>query len=166
MRYLPWAPDAILFWRLDKKTRAPSWDTGKGAESVGGRWNPKGYAVVYGSVDPSTAVLEVAVHNGFDALDAVPHVLTCAEILDVHDVHVVEASTFPNSNWLAPGTPGHSQQLFGKSLLQQHPFIAIQSAVLPQSWNLIFNPVMASSKYKLRSQEPYALDTRLNPPVP
>lgn len=151
---------------MDPKTYASTWDSGIGAEKVGGRWNPKGFGVVYASVDPSTAVLEVAVHKGFDSLDRVSHVLTCAEILDPVEVHVVNRAELPNANWLHPGTPGHAQQQFGMELLKKHPFVAIQSAVCQQSWNLLFNPTHASGRYRLVKQSDFALDTRLNPPMP
>ena len=151
---------------MDAKAHAATWDSGKGAELAGGRWNPKGFAVVYASVDPSTAVLEVAVHKGFDTLDRVPHVVSEAEILDPAEIHVLDAKQIPNANWLRPGTPGHAQQQFGMNLLRQYPFVALPSAVLPLSWNILFNPKFAAAKYRLRNQTAFSLDTRLNPPVP
>jgi RES domain-containing protein len=161
----PWASNALLLWRMDTKTHAANWDSGKGAEVAGGRWNPKGFAVVYASVDPSTALLEVAVHKGFNALDRVPHVVTCAEVIDSAKVHVLDIGAIPNPHWLHPGAPSHAQQQFGMSLLQTHPFIAVPSAVLPLSWNLIFNPKFTAGEYRLRDQTAFALDTRLNPPA-
>jgi RES domain-containing protein len=153
-------------WRVDHQRHALTWNSGKGAEIVGGRWNPKGFAVVYASVDPSTAVLEVAVHKGFDTLDREPHVITCAGISDRALVHVVDPATLPNANWLRPGTPGHAQQQHGMQLLKTYPFVAIPSAMLPLSWNLLFNPSLAAGKYSFVSHTPLALDTRLNPPMP
>lgn len=162
----PWAPNALLIWRMDIKAHAATWDSGKGAELAGGRWNPKGFAVVYASVDPSTALLEVAVHKGFDALDRVPHVVSCAQIADPAAVHILDADAIPNANWLHPGTPSHAQQQFGKNLLQTHSFVAVPSAVLPLAWNILFNPTMASGKYRFRDRSDFALDTRLSPPSP
>ncbi|PXX95983.1 RES family NAD+ phosphorylase, partial [Halomonas sp. LBP4] len=72
----------IFLWRLERKRHLETWDSGIGAELGGGRWNSKGRAAVYGSLDSSTAILEVAAHKGFKALDTVPHVLLCARILD------------------------------------------------------------------------------------
>jgi RES domain-containing protein len=161
----PWAPNALLLWRMDAKAYAASWNSGKGAELLGGRWNPKGFAAVYASVDPSTAVLEVAVHKGFDTLDRVPHIISCAQIRDPSDVHVLDIKQIPNANWLRPGTPGHAQQQFGMKLMEQYPFVALPSAVLPMSWNILFNPKLAAGKYRLLEQTDFALDTRLNPPT-
>jgi RES domain-containing protein len=162
----PWAPTEVLCWRLDARQYQTTWDSGRGAELAGGRWNPKGFAAVYAAVDPSTAVLEVAVHKGFDVLDRVPHVVSCAEIFDPSLIHVVDVADLPNKNWLRPGTPGRAQQQFGVELLKTHPFVAIPSAVLPLSWNLIFNPDVAAGAYRLDRQIDFALDTRLNPPAP
>ena len=62
----------MLAWRLDRQHYASTWDSGIGAEKLGGRWNAKGQRAVYCSVDPSTAILEVAVHAGFPVLDTQP----------------------------------------------------------------------------------------------
>ncbi|HEY1605023.1 MAG TPA: RES domain-containing protein [Allosphingosinicella sp.] len=151
-------------WRLDLEIHGKTWDSGEGAYRVGGRWNAKGKRAVYCSVDPSTAILEVAVHKTFKTLDTVPHVLTCLRILDPSGVHVVQPADVPNPNWLVPGIPGDGQQKFGNQLLADHPFVLIPSAVSSRSWNLIFDSVKASGAYELVSQERFALDTRLHPP--
>lgn len=154
----------LVGWRLDAEPHAATWDGGEGARRAGGRWNSKGVACVYASLDPATAILEVAVHKGFPTLDTVAHVLTAFIIADPGDVHIVQPADVPNPNWLRPGTPGRGQQRFGDGLLALHPFIAIPSAVCPQSWNLLFLPERAAGRYSLRTQDRFALDTRLNPP--
>jgi RES domain-containing protein len=161
---LPWAAGPGEIWRLDAKAHASTWDSGKGAEIAGGRWNPVGYAAVYCSMDPATAILEVAVHKGFRALDAIPHVLTKAIVSDVGEIRVIDATDVPNAAWLTPAIPSRDQQLFGKGLMDSHPFVLIPSAVSRASWNLIFNPVRAAGTYRLEDQQRFSLDTRLNPP--
>ena len=79
----------VHFWRLDPAEYATTWNSGVGAEKVGGRWNPKGMATVYAALDASTAILEVAVHKDFDALDCKPHRLTQARVLDPSGIYVV-----------------------------------------------------------------------------
>lgn len=154
----------LYLWRLDQEKHASTWSSGIGAEIAGGRWNSKGYKAVYCSADPSTAILEVAVHKGFQALDTIPHVLTCARVKDVQLVHHVMPDSVPNANWLFPGSPGRGQQQFGDSLLAQHPFVLIPSAVSRHSWNVLMNPSAAEDLFELVSQERFSLDTRLNPP--
>src|ERR1700747_2733836 len=86
----------LVAWRLDVAIFGPSWESGEGAYRVGGRWNSRGIRAVYCSIDPATAILEVAVHKGFKALDTVPHVLTAMTITDPSSVHVVDRTSIPN----------------------------------------------------------------------
>ncbi|UPJ58243.1 RES domain-containing protein [Bradyrhizobium sp. 192] len=153
----------LVAWRLDQSKFSATWDSGEGAFLVGGRWNSRGVRAVYCSIDPATAILEVAVHKGFRALDIVPHVITAATI-DPAGVFVVEPSTVPNPNWLRPGIPSAGQQAFGDDVLATHRFVVIPSVVSTASWNLIFIASNAAGSYSMRSQEPFALDTRLHPP--
>jgi RES domain-containing protein len=162
---LPPSPDGeLLAWRLDQEAFAASWDSGEGSFRAGGRWNSRGVRAVYCSVDPATAILEVAVHKGFNALDTVPHVLTALEVMDLAAVHVVQPDDVPNENWLRPGTPGAGQQDFGDDLMARHKFVLIPSVVSNNSWNLMFVAANAKGAYKVKRQQPFSLDTRLNPP--
>ena len=132
---------------------------------MGGRWNGRGVRAVYCSIDPATAILEVAVHKGFKALDTVSHVLTSMTIADRSSVYVVEPASVPNPNWLRPCMPSAGQQAFGTALLARHKFIVMPSAVSTHSWNLIFVGATAAGAYAVGSQEPFALDPRLHPPT-
>jgi RES domain-containing protein len=162
----PGSRGTLFGWRLDHKRFQSSWDSGEGSFKLGGRWNGKGVRAVYASVDPSTAILEVAVHKGFRTLDTVPHVLTAFEITDPSNIHMmVDVGAIPNANWLQPGIPSAGQQQFGDSLLASHAFFLIPSVVSRHSWDLVFDPGRASGLYKLRFQEDFALDTRLHPPA-
>lgn len=152
---------AVALWRLDAARHAAGWDSGEGAYLVGGRWNSRGVRAAYASLDPATAILEVAVHKTFRALDIVPHVLTSAKILDPGLVHVVKPDDIPNPNWLAPGIPSAGQQAFGDALLAAHPMALVPSVVSRHSWNLIFSP--AGGLYGVPEQEAFALDPRLHP---
>ena len=154
----------LVAWRLDQATFATTWDSGEGAYRVGGRWNGRGVRAVYCSVDPATAILEVAVHKGFAALDQVPHILTAVKIADPASVHIVAPDSVPTTSWLRPGIPDAGQQAFGESLLDAHPFVLIPSAVSVHSWNLIFVAARAAGGYALAAQEPFTLDARLHPP--
>jgi RES domain-containing protein len=158
----PLGGSELVAWRLDEEKYAATWDSGEGAYLAGGRWNSKGIRAVYCSIDPATAILEVAVHTGFKALDAVPHVLTAISI-DPQSAFVVEPAAIPDPLWLRPGIPGAGQQAFGDDLLGKHRFVLIPSVVSTASWNLMFVATNAAGLYKLRSQEPFALDPRLHP---
>ena len=153
----------LVFWRLDQAKFGPTWDSGEGGYLVGGRWSSRGVRAVYAAMDPATAILEVAVHKTFAALDAVPHVLTSAPIADVGRVHIVDPADVPNPDWLRPGLIGAGQQAFGDTLLRDHAFVLIPSVVSTHSWNLIFDPAAAGGLYGPVAQEPFVLDPRLHP---
>ena len=154
----------LVAWRLDLWEHRDAWDSGEGAYRYGGRWNSRGVRAVYCSIDPATAILEVAVHQGFRALDIKPYALTAITIVSPAAVHVVTPEAAPNPNWLRPGTPSAGQQAFGDALLARHKFILIPSAVSNHSWNMMFQRTIAVDQYVRRSQERFALDTRLHPP--
>jgi RES domain-containing protein len=160
----PLGGDELVAWRLDQASVGATWDSGEGAYRAGGRWSSKGVRAVYCSIDPATAILEVAVHKGFKALDTVPHVLTAVTVTEPSSVHVVDPASVPNPNWLRLGIPSAGQQAFGDALLAGHKFILIPSAVSSHSWNLIFASTTAAGAYAVRTREAFALDTRLHPP--
>lgn len=162
----PLGPAELILWRLDEAIYRTSWDSGEGSYLAGGRWNSKGVRAVYCSLDPATAILEVAAHQGFKALDTVPHVLTASTITDASRMHVVEPAVVPNANWLRPGSPSAGQQAFGDALLARHGFVVLPSAVSTHSWNVIFVAATAAGAYAVRLQEAFALDPRLHPPTP
>jgi RES domain-containing protein len=57
------------------------------------------------------------------------------------------------------------RQAYGDQLLRAHKFGFIPSAVSTQSWNLIFVAAAATGAYDVKSQQPFAFDTRLHPPA-
>jgi RES domain-containing protein len=156
----------IVAWRLDADTHAPTWDSGIGAELMGGRWNPKGVKAVYCSFDPATTILESAVHRGFYVLDTKPFMLTSMKIADSGDVSVVWPNDVPNPAWLQAGIPSAGQQDWGAALLHAHPFVAFPSVVSKLSWNIAFRPDRAAGRYETLGQDRLVLDTRLNPRMP
>ncbi len=161
----PLGTGELVFWRLDEARFASVWNSGEGSYLAGGRWNPPGQRVVYAALDPSTAILEVAVHKTFRALDVELHVFTQARIVDPAQVYVVDGASIPNPNWLRPGTPGASQQEFGKALVEAYAFVLFPSVVSTHSWNVIFDAAKAAKLYDNVRQEPFALDTCLHPPA-
>jgi RES domain-containing protein len=163
----PLAPGApLVAWRLDAAIHASTWDHGIGAERGGGRWNPKGLKVVYASFDPSTTILESAVHRGFAVLDTQPFVLTSMIITNPADVRVVWPTDVPNPAWLHGGVPSAGQQAWGAALLEGCAFVALPSVVSKVGWNVVFRPDKAAGRYAAFEQDRLVLDTRLHPPVP
>lgn len=161
----PLGSGELVAWRLHRAQFRDDWDSGEGAFRWGGRWNSRGVRAVYCSLDPATAILEVAVHTGFAALDAVPHVMTAVTIIEPTRVHVVEPDAVPDPAWLRPGNPTPAQQQFGDALLAEHAMIAVPSTVSSHSWNLIFSADGGAGGYAKRLQEEFALDPRLRAPA-
>jgi len=161
----PLGSGELVFWRLDRARFRRTWNSGEGSFLVGGRWSSRGTRAVYAALDPATAILEVAVHTSFRALDTVPHVLTSARIADASHAHVVGPTDIPNPNWLRPGAVSAGQQAFGDTMLKAHIFVLLPSVVSTHSWNVIFDPTAAQGAYDSVAQETFALDTRLHPPI-
>ena len=153
----------LIAWRLDEGRHGKTWDSGEGAYRFGGRWNTPGVRAVYSSIDPATAILEVAVHKGFDALDIVAQVVTAVLINETAEVRVIRPEEVANPGWLEAGIPSAGQQAFGNDLLAKHGFVVLPSVVSRRSWNLIFVAERVAGNYRMLSQERFVLDTRLNP---
>ena len=153
----------LVAWRLETTKHFATWQTAQGAFLVGGRWSSTGRRVIYTSFDPSTAIVEVGVHKGFDTLDKVPHTLLEIEIADPAHVHVVDPATIPDPHWLHPGAVSAAQQAFGDALLAVNPVVVLPSVVSSHSWNLLIDVAAAAGLFNLRRSEPFALDPRLNP---
>jgi RES domain-containing protein len=154
----------LVTWRLETSRHFPTWRTAQGAFLVGGRWSSAGRRVLYTSLDPSTAIVEVGVHKGLETLDTVAHTLLEIEILAPKRVHVVDLATIPNPHWLRPGAVSAGQQAFGDALLAVHPMVVLPSVVSSHSWNLLVDLTAAPGLCNLRRSEQFALDPRLNPP--
>ncbi len=154
----------LLAWRLTPALYERVWDDGQGSFDAGGRWNGKGVRAVYCSLDPATAILEVAANTGFIALDTVPYTLTSALLLDPARIHIVQPEDIPDARWLHPGLPGKTQQDYGDGLLARQAFVLIPSAVSTNSWNIVFVASRAEGLYRLRTQERFVLDPRLHRP--
>ncbi len=152
----------LVAWRLERNKYLPTWQQAEGAFLAGGRWSSAGRRVLYTALEPATAILEVAVHKGFDVLDAVPHTLLALSV-EPAKVHVVEAAQVTNANWLRPGAVSRNQQQFGDKLLDAHPLLALPSVVSTHSWNLLIHVAAATGLFALKGQESFALDPRLTP---
>jgi RES domain-containing protein len=160
-----WLQKHSFAWRLDDARFAATWDSGDGGLHVAGRWTPRGLRAVYCALEPSTALLEVAVHKGFDTIDRVRHVMTWCRLLEANTLFVVRPDDIPNPVWLQNGPPSADQQRFGASLLRDHGAFVVPSVVCRYSWDLVFSVSDFAGKYAVVKQEHFALDTRLTFPA-
>jgi RES domain-containing protein len=153
---------AVVAWRLERDKFLTSWPRAEGAFLVGGRWSSPGRRVIYTALDPSTAILEVAVHKGFAALDVLAHSLLQLSITDPAAVHVLPPAGVPEPAWLRPGSVSAAQQRFGDALLDAHPMVALPSVVSRHAWNLLIDAAVVPP-YAVQALEPFNLDPRLRP---
>lgn len=148
-------------WRLCKRRHA-AFD-GEGARRVGGRWNPRGTAVVYASESLSLAALEMLVHCD-PALLPADLVAIGAEIPDSLRIDRIEEGSLPRS-WRRHPAP-ESLAALGADWLKsrESAVLSVPSAVVPRERNVLLNPAHPDfRKVKVGPPEAFSFDARLAP---
>ena len=148
-------------WRLCRAKHEATAFSGIGAENAGGRWNLKGYPMVYTSEHLSLAVLELLVHV---AGDNVPDDLISIRATLPSDVSTREfrESELP-AHWRTYPAPAELQAMGTAWLSEQRTAVLIvPSAINPLERNLLLNPRHPDMK-KLRGEpgKPFQFDPRL-----
>lgn len=124
-------------WRITTARFAQTAFSAEGARRYGGRWNPKGWEVVYTAESQSLALLELMVQD--DPLRA-HYVLIPAHLpADLAQTRI-DAEQLPG-NWRSIGARDALWAL-GLSWLQgaQTAVLDVPSAVLPAERNIVLNP--------------------------
>lgn len=146
----------LTAYRLSlKKYRARAF-TGDGARRAGGRWNPRGFPVVYTSATLSLAALEFLVHLG-STQDAPELVSFRVEI----EERLVQHLRRPK-NWRRLKL--RDTRELGKSWLEEasSPVLCVSSFVVPNGDNFILNPLHPQfGRLKISAAEDFVLDARL-----
>lgn len=127
----------LTVWRITTARFAASAFSGEGARLYGGRWNPKGWPVVYTAGSPALALLELMVQ---DAPLRAHYVLIPAQLpADLAQTHI-EADARPEDWRTLGGRPALQQ--WGQDWLQRGATAALSvpSAVLPLERNMLLNP--------------------------
>ncbi|WP_109097501.1 RES family NAD+ phosphorylase [Aquimarina sp. AU58] len=134
--------------------------TGIGAKTVGGRWNPKGVAVLYTSTTAALSALEVLAH-----LPAAyfPDDMSIATI-EVPDplITTIDIEKIPD-NWNQIPVPIEIQNFVMPWIAEeQYLGLKVPSIIIPKEKNLLVNPMHPKfDKVKLLDVEPFCFDTRL-----
>jgi RES domain-containing protein len=142
------------------KTRYAQDLSGTGARLFGGRWNPKGQAVLYTSENRALAALEFLVHLEATAPPEDFNLLT----LTVPDG--LEMSTYSAAD-LPLGWNDYPYQVsvqVGKKWLKEVKTLLLQvpSTIIQQEYNILLNPLHpAFLEVRLLSIEPFGFDSRL-----
>lgn len=135
--------------------------SGNGAAIAGGRWNPKGRAVLYTCCHASTAVLEARVH----AAGIAPRANYFLVVLEIPDERVAGAwePALPAQWDDLAGDPA-STVAIGRHWLERGEELAMRvpSVVCRADHNILLNPLHADMKYvRAVAKEPFELDPRL-----
>ena len=148
-------------WRICRERHVPDAFDGIGAEKYGGRWNHKGYRLVYTSTSLSLASLELFVH-------VEPHSMPddlCAVVAHVADKATREElkiSELP-ANWRDYPAPASLQDIGSQWIRETRSLLLIvPSAVNPEENNILINP--AHSDFRTVTDivsKPFHFDPRM-----
>ncbi len=128
----------MRFWRLSSSKSVTAAFSGTGSLMAGGRWHPRGVAVVYVSSSLSLAALEILVHVDAHQLKTPYHVFS----VDVPDTLVETPSlAILPSDWRAPRRSSNARA-FGAAWAASCRSLALQlpSVIIPEETNAILNP--------------------------
>lgn len=146
-------------WRITTARFVGSAFSGEGARIYGGRWNPKGFQVVYTAESRSLALLEMMVQD--DPLRA-KYVLIPAQVPEMVSIKYVAIAELPQ-DWRTIGTRD-ALQAIGRTWLEEGTsgILAVPSAVVPAEYNYLINPSHPDfSKIVVGEPEPLDTDVRL-----
>ncbi|MCO5112372.1 MAG: RES family NAD+ phosphorylase [Burkholderiaceae bacterium] len=150
---------AQTVWRITTARFAATAFSGEGARLYGGRWNPKGWEVVYTAQSQSLALLELMVQD--DPLRA-HYVLVPAQLPAGLPEIRIETAQLPDG-WRTLGGRG-ALQAMGQAWLQEGKaaVLNVPSAVLPAERNILLNPRHPDfARIAMGTPESLQTDTRL-----
>jgi RES domain-containing protein len=148
-------------WRLCKAKHAATAFSGIGARISGGRWNPKGLAIVYTTDTPALALLEILVH--VDADDLPPRlVLIPADIPDDLPRTLWKESSLPRE-WRRFPHPASTRTRGARwARAARTAVLVVPSAVVPGQNNIVLNPGHPDfRRIRIGRAVPFRLDLRL-----
>jgi len=135
--------------------------TGSGAENTGGRWNSKGFPMIYTSESRSLCVTEIAMHIPLGILPSDYELVSIELPLNMH-LHKIKESELP-AGWQQFPHREETRKT-GNSLIMQNKYLVIRapSAVVIGDYNYLVNPRHKDS-YQVRiiRVEPFNFDNRL-----
>lgn len=126
----------LTVWRVVTERYVDTAFSGEGARLYGGRWNPKGVAMVYTAHTQSLALLEMLVQDS--PLRA--HYVMIPARFPEGIVERIDLASLP-ADWRDISARGELQQV-GTTWSQTRPsaVLAVPSAVVPAETNYLLNP--------------------------
>lgn len=135
--------------------------TGQGAKLYGGRWNPKGIAVIYASETRALALVEYLVHVSWPQLPIDLQISTL-QIPEGLNPEVISSKQLPK-NWRVYPPPEKLAPL-GAQWVRANRCLLLQvpSAVLDREHNTLINPAHPDmSRVKIGEVQDLKVDRRL-----
>ena len=144
-------------WRLASGRYSPL--DGEGARRAGGRWNSSGYAAVYTSESLALCLAESLVH----ITGSLPPTYLSFKIYIPDDaIEIIDPTSLVKGwedNLMYTRSVGDEWLIHRRSLA-----LAVPSAVLPESTNVILNPLHPRyTDVQITDQRPFTFDARLRP---
>ena len=148
------------------KTKLRAGDlSGTGAFKVGGRWNNPGVFALYTSENQALAMLELLVHIEESELPPDLYIITL-EIDNRAPIWEFKDEALP-IDWRLPDNLVLKNM--GDRLLLNKQYIGfrVRSAVMPDEYNLVLNPLYPdfNKLIKIARFDRLEVDQRLNPPI-
>jgi RES domain-containing protein len=149
----------MLVYRLYKSSYIADPLSAEGARRAGGRWNPKGYPILYTSATPELALLEVVAHLNPTFIPKF-HLL----VLDVPEPQRSIAISELPPTWLDEPTDGPLQTHLLDWLAQPDAVaVSVPSAIVSRSRNYLLHTLHPgfSEQVRIVENEPFQIDSRL-----
>ena len=149
----------MLVYRLHKSAYVTEPLSAEGARRAGGRWNPKGYGILYTSATPELALLEIVAHLNPTFLPLF-HLL----VLDVPDDYRSIALTDLPANW-QDKEQDEATQIYLLNWLRQPDGLtmSVPSVIVDRSRNYLLHTLHPHFTQQVRIVEnvPFRIDTRV-----
>ena len=149
-----------IAWRIVQAQVADRAFTGEGSRRYGGRWNSKGFAVVYTSGSISLAILEVLVH--IPIYGVLEEYVYFPVEFDHDFVMTLDPDDLPR-NWSRDPSPQAVKQIGGFWVESRESVILqVPSTIVPTEKNYLINPAHPDfRKLKIGSPIKFEFDPRL-----
>lgn len=157
----------ISLWRIAKQTLVNEATdlSGDGASMMGGRWNSKGKAIVYGASSVALATLETLVHLGGNIAIRNAFLVQITVPASGWAKREVVLPSELHPTWLAD-PPGPATIRFGNEWLESRrsPLLLVPSVIVPEEFVVLINPAHpGSAAISAIVARQFLYDPRLSP---
>lgn len=138
--------------------------SGSGARLYGGRWNSKGFSVLYTASSRSLAALEALAHIPRKNLPT-DFCIAAFHLPENISTKTVAVKSLP-PGWRS-ATIHPSLQPIGNAWLKEgkYALLRVPSVIIPEEFNCLINPLHPDvRKIKVKNTLPFVFDERLEPP--